>query len=426
MSCRIMHSLRVCLCLLTICLSAHAQDEPLENQVVIDLSEAIARTVAMNPGLSALGYQIEAAEGILQQAGLAPNPELSVVVEDVLGTDEFSGVERAQTTISLAWMLERGKRQRRIDAANANVSLRAVDAEIMRLDVAAQTARLFLICLAYQARLINSAEAVSQAQNTAEAVRVRVAASRAPEADLARAEAALARAELVKEDYEHELLSAYHQLAAQWGQTQPDFNSIKGDLSSLPVAKAFETLLAGIEKNPELARFMSQQRLDQSELELVQARAKPNWRVYAGLRRIGDTSDTALVGGISIPLAVRNRNQGQISAARANLSRTEAETNAARIRIETSLYVLNQEFLHSLHLAKRLSDDVVPRFERALTDTQRAYELGRYSYLEWSLVQAELLKANNDLLEASVDAHRIVIEIERLTGERFALPPPIQ
>ena len=90
------------------------------------------------------------------------------------------------------------------------------------------------------------------------------------------------------------------------------------------------------------------------------------------------------------------------------------------------MYVLNQEFLHSLHLAKRLSDDVVPRFERALTDTQRAYELGRYSYLEWSLVQAELLKANNDLLEASVDAHRIVIEIERLTGERFALPPPIQ
>ena len=421
-----MHSLGIGLCLSIICLPVHAQNEPPENQVAIDLSEAIARTVAKNPELSVLGYQIEAAEGMLQQAGLAPNPELSVVIEDALGTDEFSGVERAQTTITLAWMLERGKRQRRIEAANANVSLRTVDAEIMRLDVAAQTARLFLICLAYQGRLINSAEAVSQAQNTVAAVGVRVAAGRAPEADLARAEAELARTELVEEDYEHELLSAYRRLAAQWGQTQPDFNSVNGDLSLLPVAETFETLLVNVKRNPELARFMSQQRLYETELELVQARAKPNWRVYTGLRRFGDTNDIALVGGISIPLTVRNRNQGQISEARANLSSTEAETNAARIRVETSLYVLYQEFLHSLHLNKRLSEDVVPRLESALADTQRAYELGRYSYLEWSLVQAELLKANNDLLEASVDAHRIVIEIERLTGERFALPAPIQ
>ena len=125
-------------------------------------------------------------------------------------------------------------------------------------------------------------------------------------------------------------------------------------------------------------------------------------------------------------MTVRNRNQGQISEARANLARTGAETTAARVRVETSLYVLYQEFLHSVHIAERLSNDVVPRLERALTDTQRAYELGRYSYLEWRVVQAELLEANNDLLETSVDAHRIIIEIERLTGVRFTQPAPNQ
>ena len=426
MSRPIVRNLCVCVSLLFFNFAVYAQGESLENQAAIDLSEALERTMAKNPDLSVFGYQIEAAEGVLQQAGPAPNPELAVEVEDVLGTDDFSGVERAQTIVTLGWVLERSRRQRRIDAANANVSLNTVDVEIMRLDVAAQTARLFVICLAYQGRLINGGEAVSQAQETVEAVRVRVAASRALEADLARAEAELARAELVEEDYEHELLSAYHRLAAQWGQTQPDFNSVRGDLSTLPVAEAFETLLASVEKNPELARFMSQQRLDETELELVQERAKPSWRVYTGLRRIGFTDDIVLVGGISVPLAVRNRNQGQISEARANLARTEAETTAARVRVKTSLYVLYQEFLHSLHLAERLSNDVVPRLERALTDTQRAYELGRYSYLEWSVVQAELLEANNDLLEASVDAHQIIIEIERLTGERFTLPTPNQ
>ena len=59
---------------------------------------------------------------------------------------------------------------------------------------------------------------------------------------------------------------------------------------------------------------------------------------------------------------------------------------------------------------------VIPPLEQALTDTRRAYELGRYSYLEWRSVQAELLDAQETLLETSIDAHRYVIEIERLTG----------
>ena len=88
--------------------------------------------------------------------------------------------------------------------------------------------------------------------------------------------------------------------------------------------------------------------------------------------------------------------------------------------------MLYQELQRNTQLAARLTDDIIPRIERALTDTRRAYELGRYSYFEWSVVQAELLEANNDLLEASIDAHRIIIEIERLTGTRIARPAATQ
>ena len=52
----------------------------------------------------------------------------------------------------------------------------------------------------------------------------------------------------------------------------------------------------------------------------------------------------------------------------------------------------------------------------ALSDTQRAYALGRYGYFELKVVQAELVNAQMALIEASIDAHRNVIEIERLTG----------
>ncbi len=419
-------NLCVCLCLSMLTALGWAQTESSENRPSVSLPEALARTIARNPDLTAFGYQIEAAESRLLQAGFAPNPELGVGIENAFGTDTYRSLDRAEATVTLGWILERGVRQRRVDAASAGVTLRTVDAEIVRLDAAAETARRFVMCLAYQGRLRNAAEAVRLTEEIVEAVTVRVAASRALDADLARAEAELARAELLEEDYEHELLSAYHLLSAQWGETRPDFGSVSGELQALPAVEPFETLLSRAEQNPELARYMSQQRLDEAELRLAETQSKPNWRVYAGLRRLQLTDDFALVGGITIPLAVRNRNEGRIAEARANAARTAAEEHAARVRIETALFVLYQELRHNTQTAGRLREDVIPRLERALADTRRAYELGRYSYFEWTVVQAELLEANNDLLEASIGAHSIVIEIERLTGVRFALPATAQ
>lgn len=421
-----------CLLLLLGALSASAQlaaptaPPAMEPSDAIGLPEALTRTVAENPDLRAFGYQIETAEGRLEQARLAPNPEFGVAVQDVVGTDAYRGVDSAETTVTLGWILERGVRERIVDAARAGVSLRQADAEIVRLDAAAETARRFLSCLAYQARLRSAEEAVAQAEETVRLVGERVAAGAVLSAELERAEADLARAELLREDYEHELLSAYHRLSAQWGETEPDFASVGGAVRSLPVLEPFEALLARVDENPDLMRYMSQQRLDEAELELAQARSRPSWHVSAGLRRFESTDDLALVGGLTVPLPIRNRNQGQIAEARAGIARTQAEMTASRVRIETMLFVFYQELNHNLQLAGRLTADVIPRLEQALTDTRRAYEIGRYPYSEWRVVQGELLAADNELLESSVDAHRIVIEIERLTGVPVAAPAAAQ
>lgn len=414
--------LGVCLSLWALCVCAHAQTDGAAPRV-LSLDDALARTVARNPELEALGYQRDALEGALTQANLFPNPELDVQLQDVFGTGDHRGLDRAEATVSLNWLLERGVRERRIDAAEAGVGLGDADADVMRLDVAAETARRFVMCLAYQARLAWAQDAVALARDTVDAVGARVAAGRAPAAERARAEAQLARTELVEEDYEHELLSALHRLSAQWGETEPDFDAVAGDVMNLPVLEPFDAIVARMEQNPDLARYASQERLHTAELELAQAEARPPWRLSGGLRRLEVTDDFALVGGITIPLAVRNRNEGRIASARANLARTAAERAAAEVRIETTLFTLHQELNHYLQTARRLREDIVPQLEQALEDTRRAFELGRYSYLEWRAVQGELLEANESLLENSIDAHGIAIEIERLTG--VALAPAV-
>jgi cobalt-zinc-cadmium efflux system outer membrane protein len=389
---------------------------------IISLDEAIEKTLTRNPSLIAFGYQIEAQRGRLIQSKLRPNLELGVQVENALGSGEFAGIDRAETTLSLGWVLERGKRQTRVAAAHASVSTFESEADVRRTDAAAATARLFLESLANQEQLVQTQNAVTLAEETVNAVGERVRAGRTPDADLARAEAQLARTQLAHEDVEHELVTSNHQLAAQWGEPQPDFLSVSGDLYEVPVIEDFRRLLTRIEQNPNLSRFLSQQRLSEAELRLAESEAKPNWRVTAGIRRLEQSDDQALVAGITIPLALRNRNQGGIAEARANLAGVAADRTATHLQLKTQLFAFYQEFQHSLHRIKTLREQVLPRVEKALVDTQRAYTAGRYGYFELQLVQREVLSTRMALVDASIDAHKRLTEIERLTGTVITTP----
>lgn len=404
-----------------LCLSMLGDSAPaLAQQVGLSLTEALERTLERNPELVALGYGRQGAEGQLQQSRLRPNPDLHVALQDVLGTDSYQGVDSAETTVSLEWVIERGVRQRMIDAVQSGLDAYVANIEVHRLDEAAETARLYVECLLLQGRLVTRAEGVRLAEQTVGAVRRRVEATRAPEAELARAEAELARAEILQEDVEHELLSAYRELSAQWGETRPGFATVAGEIGTLPTLEPLEAILARVDANPVLLHFASRQRLDEAQLRLEEARSRPSWRITGGLRRFEATNDQALVAGLTVPLAWQNRNQGRIAEARANVARTSAEASAARVEIETSLFALYQELNHDIEVARRLARDIIPRIESALDDTRRLYEAGGYGYLELALVQSQLLDAQEELLSVTADAHTLVIEIERLTGVAVA------
>jgi len=138
--------------------------------------------------------------------------------------------------------------------------------------------------------------------------------------------------------------------------------------------------------------------------------------VSAGLRQLELTGDHAFVMDINVPLTRPDSNRGRLEEARANLSRTEAEAEAERVHIQTTLYVIYLELQHYIEVAAALRDNIIPLHEEALAETQNAYDIGRYSYLELATVQTDLLEARNELVDVSIEAHRRMIEIERFTG----------
>ena len=75
-----------------------------------------------------------------------------------------------------------------------------------------------------------------------------------------------------------------------------------------------------------------------------------------------------------------------------------------------------RELIDRAQQVEALRSRALPRIEAALKNTEYAYERGRYSYLELVDAQRELIDIRDSLIEAAMQYHLTLIEIERLTG----------
>lgn len=74
----------------------------------LTLSEALAIALLKNPSLQAYAFESRVAEARVLQAGIRPNPELAVGVENFLGTGALSGVKGLETTLQLSQIIDLG------------------------------------------------------------------------------------------------------------------------------------------------------------------------------------------------------------------------------------------------------------------------------------------------------------------------------
>ena len=114
------------------------------------------------------------------------------------------------------------------------------------------------------------------------------------------------------------------------------------------------------------------------------------------MRRLQDTGDTALVGGISLALGSRGRAQPEIRAAEAELDVLGIEREAQGLALYSTLVDAHGRYTIAREEVARLQDEVL---------------------LEWAQLQSERIAALQQQLDVALDAHRALIEIQRLTGQ---------
>jgi cobalt-zinc-cadmium efflux system outer membrane protein len=383
----------------------------------LDLHTAIMKSLEHNPALESVEYELRSADAYAQQAAVGEKPEVSFSMEDAFGSGDFSGLDSSQSTLSISWILERSLLARRVDTRISEKGAVYVKQEIKRYDISAATAHIFMTVLAFQEQSKVSAKAEESARRALRDVRKRTESGKAPIADLLRAEIELERRRLEIENITHELDVARRLLAAQWGATSLNFSTLSGSLMLNGAVLDFSEMEQRIQQSPRVRLFLTQERVKQSELALAEEEAKNRLRFKTGVRRIDQSDDYAVVFGLSIPFGGAKQNQALIAALSEEQAGFRADARAEKIKLSAKLYSLYEGYKHNVHLSDALEKMIIPRLEKALLETQKAYDVGRYSYREWSTVQQEVLAARLELIGSRLAAHSNAVELERLTGQ---------
>jgi cobalt-zinc-cadmium efflux system outer membrane protein len=384
----------------------------------ITLRQALTLALMGSPELAVFSWEARAKEAGALQAGLLPNPELGVEVENIGGTGPFGGVDEAETTLQLGQLVELGgKRLKRKRAAALQKDLAGKDYEIERIRVFTETSKAFVDLLVAQERMRLKGEFARLAEQLVHVAAERVRAGKVSPIEEVKAKLTLSTCRIESEKAEDELTAARKALAAAWGGTNPAFREARGDLEHLPEIPSFEALGERITNNPEVARWVVEIERRRASLELERAGRFPDVTLTGGVRHINATDDWAFVAGVSIPIPVFNRNQGATLKAQQRLAKAEEQRRALQVRFHAALVSAYQRLSSARREAIALKNDVLPGAGRVFEATREGFRQGKFGYLDMLDAQRTLFEAQARYVEALGALQKAIADTEGLLGE---------
>jgi cobalt-zinc-cadmium efflux system outer membrane protein len=383
----------------------------------VTLADALALALMRNPGLKTFPYSLRAAGARMLQAGLRPNPELQVELEEFGGSGERSGFDAAETTVQIGQPIELGdKRTKRTRVAAANKELVQWDYESARLDLTREVSQVFTAVLAAQERLALAEKVLDLSQQAHTAVVQRVQAGRDSPVDALRAGVVLSESRIERQKAEKTLAAARRSLAAMWGSSTPAFTIATGEWYEVPTLPAIDLSPDAIMANPDVARWEAEQLSRRAALDLERAKAVPDVTAAGGVRRFEETDDSAFVLGLAVPLPLFDRNQGGIEEAIADLGAARQRYEAVRIKTLAALSEAAGALAASHEEVTALKSEVVPAAQQAFEAVQQGYRQGKFDYLYVLDTQRTLFETQARYLDSTEAYHKARADVERLTG----------
>lgn len=387
----------------------------------LSFSRAVEKTLDKHPELRRLKLVENKLAWQVKQAGLRPELELEIEVENFGGGGQFSGTDSAESSIALSSVLELGgKRSARRELASAELSHNELIRKAQTLDLVGELSEVFITCLSIQEKILLAREQVELLEDVLKTVQKRSDRGIAPEADLMQAKVALAKAKINLNSLEQEFERRKLLLAGFWGNTQPEFDRISANLFEFGTEKSFEALLDQAKTAPDFRALITSERLGEASITLEKANSSPGIEWKVGIKQMEDVDESALIVGVSMPLFSGKRSRSNVAIAQLNRDSLNIEKESMILKMHSQLFMAYS--LRSQHVltVDQLTDEIVPSLEKALLAIQKGYENGRYRYSDLVKAQEDLIEAKQNKIDSAMLALLSQSVIERLTGVSLA------
>jgi len=377
---------------------------------VLTLEQAHELAASKSFAVTAAQREVDANDGAARQAGAWRNPELNASVEDT---------QRATrtTTATVDFPIELGgKRAARVSAADRARELAQAELSNVRAGLRADVVRAFFGVLVAQERVTLTANSADLAARGSDAIGKRVAAGKVSPVDETRARVDQANAQLEADDAKAELQSARQALAALWGDPEPQFDAVQGDIELIPTRAPVSDLVRELDASPGLLTSRIEVDRRRALVDVERSKGVPDLTVSVGTKRDNELGRTQAIIGVSIPLPLFDRNQGATYEALKRAEKASDEHQAARIRVLTELQQASSQLSVASASARTLKSTVLPAARQAYDTATKGFEAGKFGFLDVIDAQRSLLQARARYLTALSTSNQAATAIDRLLG----------
>lgn len=384
-----------------------------------------------HPRLAQAGFSVEAARGRAIQAGLYPNPVLSVT-GDELGDVQGPGGIWSAPYVSQE-IVTGGKLTLSRAAADRETDQAALALAGQRFVLLAAVRQAYFDALTLQRRVEVLTGVLDLIEKAVEQTTTLVRAEQVAKLSLIQLRAEAARVRADRDAAKRELPAAYQRLAAVVGDPSLTVAGVGGVLADeLPEYDAGMAKRFVLDNHPDVRA--AQAGVERARLLVRRAEVEPipNVTVGSGYVRQNQNKSDDWTLGVSVPLPLWNRNQGNIYAAKAQLGEAVQEVSRVQADLADRLAAALREYAAARERANQYRTKVLPLAQEAYDISLAAFNKGgQFESLQVLQAQRTLAEANAEYVRTLGEAWRAAAQLSGLllqdvppAGPGPTAPPP--
>ncbi|WP_419193165.1 TolC family protein [Kolteria novifilia] len=372
-----------------------------ETDTIAELPDLIGLALEQNPRLAQVGWAVDVARGRALQAGLYPNPVFAVTGNEISdrtgpgGIWSTFGEQEFVTAHKLG--LSRAAALKEVDQATL-----AVISE--RYVIFTEVRRAFFEAVTLQQRAEILTELVGLAEQSVRNAQQLLEAKEGAVLDVVQFEVDLERYRADLEATQQALPAAYRKVAASVGVDELTIRHLVGTLDlPLPEYELDPIRLYVLGIHPDIRS--AQVGVERARLVLRRAEVEPipNVTVGAGYTYQGQNRSNDWDIGVSVPIPTWDRNQGNIFAARAQVSEAVRQIGRVENELVDRLATSFSAYAAARARAVRYRDLIVPKAQQTYSLSLKAYQGGQFQYLRVLEAQRAVVEAKLELVRSLGD-----------------------